>query len=1056
MATSESAVGFHKVGGHKHDGKDSTKIDFSTYDENDLKDLVKKVQKALPGNEGAEDDPATEGIPVVEGIPLSGVVSAPVNIAFMTGQNINGSSWVRVTWNSPTDTAANAGSVTTLTDDEANSYDGEVENTAPVFYEGSVESVDDTDTVDVTEVVTQSVDTTIEYQISYGRSSEFSNTEKRTFIVTDQTELQVRGLTTGVEYKFRIRGINRIGVKSDSYLEGTVTTGENADAPAAPTGLSLVMGYDTATLVWTPPAASTIHSIGGNIMTKVEISTSNTFSPLFATREVAGSTLTITGLDHHTTYYFRAKTKSAAGVYSSSWSSTASGVTEYIPGSDVTDGAAPSSSPSLAAPGSVVGGPGFFRVKWAAVSNADLVYYDVHMDTSLGFTPGSGNLCTTTPGLSTFIKQLPGGGDIAYDTDYYFKIIARDNDGSAAAGTVSSASTLLRLDGGAEIVANSITANELAVTAITTEAIASSDFATGVSGWQIHGDGTAEFNDVTVRGDIVTSSITANRDDNILDNPTFETNVNNWTVDSSSHLVLPGVATSVAYTADTADLDITADIDLIARIQFNDYTNNYQYVISKWNETGDQRSYAMGIDPSGNLFLANSTDGTAAGIVLTTSSAPSFVDGTTYWVRATIDVVSGGNRVVKFYKSTTATDSYTGVSWTQVGSTITTAGTTSIYSGSAPLHVGGSGYSGVGGEGYATGKVFAAAVLNGYDGAGTVKANVKFTDYSQVNGTLVDSTGKSWLLKNTATVIANAAISRDTGTVRTGTGAMKIDPISGTTISNSFSVWSDLMPCNGGQAFSGGAYAKSNVVTTNVLSYNLRYYTSGGTFISEDALNESAAMNSSAWFNTEDGFYLAYSTYSIAPSNAAFVRVNIEAYSLTADTDNIFVDDISLYKIPALDGLVLSNVGIHAFDYASPTVLPGGIVASYGANTDAGTTSGTLTLVSMSNIALQAGRMYKFTFHSKSVRISDDGAVFILGIYFNSGLIGSKIVTGKGTNFRANGDFTVLYSPTSDTTSSVDMTIQRNSGTGNATVTAETSASFYGWHILVEDIGYTE
>jgi hypothetical protein len=1045
MATSESAVGFHRIGGHKHDGKDSTKIDFSAYDEDDLVDLVKKVQKALPGNEGGEDDPAVEGIPVVEGIPLSGVVSAPVNLGLTTGQNVNGTSWVRVTWDSPTDTAADAGSVTTLTDDEANSYDGEVENTAPVFYEGSVEGIDDTDTVDVTEVITQSVDTTIEYQVSYGRTSEFASTDKRTFLVTDQQDIQIRGLTTGVDYTFRIRGINRIGVKSDSYLEGTITTTANADAPAAPTGLSLVMGYDTATLTWTP--TTTVHSVGANIMTKVEVSIASDFSSIFATREVAGTTLTITGLDHLTTYYFRAKTKSATGVYSSSWSSTASGTTVHIPGSDVTDGSAPSTSPSLAASGSVVGGPNYFRVKWSAVSNADTVYYDVHMGTTSGFTPSGSTLCTTTPGLSTFIKKLPDGTtDIAYDTNYYFKIIAKDNDGSAAAGTVSSASQLLRLDGGADIVANSITANELAVTAITTEAIASSDFATGVAGWQIHGDGSAEFNDVTVRGDIVTSSITATRTDNKITNGAFESNVSGWTINNAVAMSLSTVNDYLAL-PDTAIADITGDLDIAVRVQLSDYTTTgYKYLIGKWNETGNQRSYILAIDPSGNIVLATSTDGTVAGQLVHTSAAPSFVDGTAYWIRATIDVNNGsGSRVVKFYKST----SVVATSWVQIGTTQTIAGTTSIYNSSADLRMGNMGGY-VASASATVGSLFGFYAYAGYDGASSTGPYGTFQDgWSEIDNVFTDYQGYEYTLTGASTV-DSATITRDTGTFRTGVASMKVDPHeSGTLVS----LLSNPVEAVEGDAWAANAWFTSSSISTALAYLTIRYYNSSDELISTSIINELPSFNSSEWSASDDNFYLRNYTYSIAPAGTTYLYVEVTL--VPSSTENLFMDDAELYRVPQLEGLVLTDAAIQRYDYADATIIPGGVVGFTGYSSDSTSTSGTTSLAvhTLLDVKLEAGRAYKFTCHGRSVRMTDSGAVFEVRIQVGSTTIVSTRVTAGAADFRAPLDLIGIYKPDTDVTDDINVYLQRTSGAGTAMTTGDSGVYLNGQFLLVEDIG---
>ena len=112
----------------------------------------------------------------------------------------------------------------------------------------------------------------------------------------------------------------------------------------------------------------------------------------------------------------------------------------YLPGEIpyITDGIAPTSSPTP----EVEGGIGFLAVKWAAVSNADPVTYEVHLSTTTGFTPDGTTLAGETPGLLAFIERMPDGTAFTQGTTYYCKIIAKDEDGSAAAG--SQDSTTLR------------------------------------------------------------------------------------------------------------------------------------------------------------------------------------------------------------------------------------------------------------------------------------------------------------------------------------------------------------------------------------------------------------------------------------------------------------------------------------------------------------------------------------------------------------------------------------------------------------------------------------
>lgn len=122
----------------------------------------------------------------------------------------------------------------------------------------------------------------------------------------------------------------------------------------------------------------------------------------------------------------------------------------------ITDGDAPASSPAP----TVAGGPRYLAITWTGVANADLVRYEVHVGTSSGFTPGGSTLAAETGATIVYVRAV-NGSDLLYDTDYYVKLVAKDDDGSAAA---SAAAGPERLDpnGTDDFLAGSVTAETLA------------------------------------------------------------------------------------------------------------------------------------------------------------------------------------------------------------------------------------------------------------------------------------------------------------------------------------------------------------------------------------------------------------------------------------------------------------------------------------------------------------------------------------------------------------------------------------------------------------------
>lgn len=172
-----------------------------------------------------------------------------------------------------------------------------------------------------------------------------------------------------------------------------------------------------------------------------------------------------------------------------------------------------------------------------------------------------------------------------------------------------------------------------------------------------------------------------------------------------------------ASTTDKASLDITGDIDLRAEIWPHSWRPRMPMIIAaKYLVTGDQRSWILRLGNDGRLTFGWTTAGTFATLISAVSSPVTIPSGGRLAVRVTLDVDNGsGSRVVTFYTSNSITGTWSTLS------TTTTAGTTSIYSGTAALTIG----RGDGNQ----------AVFGG--GAGWGGKLYRFQMYSGIAGTLV-------------------------------------------------------------------------------------------------------------------------------------------------------------------------------------------------------------------------------------------------------------------------------------------------------------------------------
>lgn len=181
-------------------------------------------------------------------------------------------------------------------------------------------------------------------------------------------------------------------------------------------------------------------------------------------------------------------------------------------------------------------------------------------------------------------------------------------------------------------------------------------------------------------------------------------------------------------TTDKAVLDITGDIDVRVDLDPDPYPGGglTGYMLaSKYNTVGDQRSWVLTLRYDGTLRFQWSSTGAAGGIVSATSTAAVDFAGGRKAVRATLDVNNGaGGKTVTFYTSDTI-----GGSWTMLGSAVTTAGTTSIFSSTATLQIG----TVINSDGGVTafsdaqlpfrGRIYRAQVYNGIGGTLVADAN---------------------------------------------------------------------------------------------------------------------------------------------------------------------------------------------------------------------------------------------------------------------------------------------------------------------------------------------
>lgn len=214
-------------------------------------------------------------------------------------------------------------------------------------------------------------------------------------------------------------------------------------------------------------------------------------------------------------------------------------------------------------------------------------------------------------------------------------------------------------------------------------------------------------------------------------------------VDAGPYLSLTGTSGDYASTPHAAALAITGDLSLRAEAAVADWGAAIQTLVGKYVTTGDQRAYRLTTTtPSGLLRLYWSTDGTAFETRDSTVAIPA-VDADRIALRADLDVDNdNGGHTVRFWWA-----HYLGAAWQELGTPVTTAGTTSVFNAtSAPLELGASNN---GAANMWAGRLWGAEVR---DSAGAVVADPRLQEQALAAGSFADDAGRTWTINGSAAI----------------------------------------------------------------------------------------------------------------------------------------------------------------------------------------------------------------------------------------------------------------------------------------------------------------
>lgn len=211
-------------------------------------------------------------------------------------------------------------------------------------------------------------------------------------------------------------------------------------------------------------------------------------------------------------------------------------------------------------------------------------------------------------------------------------------------------------------------------------------------------------------------------------------------VESTGYLSLPRPAYDYSFCYDSAGISVTGDLDLRVDLEESDWVGQNITLVAKWQ--GTQNSFFFGVS-NGRMQFFWTTDGST----LIQSSCVAPVAYPYYGrkaLRVTIDVNNGsGGRTITFYESDTLAGT-----WTQIGSTVVQAGTTSIFDSTSELNIGGdqNAY-----PGNSFRRWYGMEMRNGI--GGSVVANPDFTAQTEGTRTFVDGHSNNWFVVGAAEIL---------------------------------------------------------------------------------------------------------------------------------------------------------------------------------------------------------------------------------------------------------------------------------------------------------------
>lgn len=393
-----------------------------------------------------------------------------------------------------------------------------------------------------------------------------------------------------------------------------------------------------------------------------------------------------------------------------------------------------------------------------------------------------------------------------------------------------------------------------------------------------------------INGPVVSSF---NGSDNMVQTP-WTINGSAWNWEASNFagkpgiaLALPGTPGNGASTPDIPGNSITGDIDIRVKAMLTDWNIGGvtgQTLVAKESST-TTRSYRLDINnPTGQLSLMLSSDGSDGTKIGSTSGALGFAPGSVHWVRATW---TQSTHTSNFYSSDD------GEAWTLITTTLA-PNIASIFDSTSPIEIGA---RFLGSTNPMAGKIYYAEIRNGIDGPVVSKFDATNIAKQNRGGNLLNANQSGIETDATGWAAVNQlpTLARSTAQFLDGIASLSITATSAAGSLSARTAPTTAIPVTVGVSYISTLWVRGTGSAAQAQAA-IYWYTSGGAFISASTSAASVAPS---------GTWTLYTVTGVAPATAAY-GTSVFQTSGTIPTigDVWFVDRISFTET----GLPLTTI----------------------------------------------------------------------------------------------------------------------------------------------------